>query len=61
MFANICEPARKLVSKEFFKIINISNKNIIMSSFKSSRDIQKKEGGPEMAILKFQQLCLRIC
>ena len=25
----------------------ISNKNIIMSSFKSSRDIQKKEGGPD--------------
>ena len=23
-----------------------TNKNIIMSSFKSSRDIQKKEGGP---------------
>ena len=23
------------------------NKNIIMSSFKSSRDIQKKEGGPD--------------
>ena len=23
------------------------NKNIIMSSFKSSGDIQKKEGGPE--------------
>ena len=25
----------------------ISNKNIIMCSFKSSGDIQKKEGGPE--------------
>ena len=25
----------------------IPNKNIIMSSFKSSRDIQKKEGGPD--------------
>ena len=25
----------------------ISNKNIIMSSFKSSGDIQKKEGGPD--------------
>ena len=25
----------------------ILNKNIIMSSFKSSRDIQKKEGGPD--------------
>ena len=24
------------------------NKNIIMSSFKSSRDIQKKEGGPSL-------------
>ena len=25
----------------------VSNKNIIMSSFKSSRDIQKKEGGQD--------------
>ena len=25
----------------------LTNKNIIMSSFKSSRDIQKKEGGPD--------------
>ena len=24
-----------------------TNKNVIMSSFKSSRDIQKKEGGPD--------------
>ena len=24
-----------------------TNKNIIMSSFKSNRDIQKKEGGPD--------------
>ena len=24
-----------------------TNKNIIISSFKSSRDIQKKEGGPD--------------
>ena len=24
-----------------------TNKNIIMGSFKSSRDIQKKEGGPD--------------
>ena len=28
------------------KKINM-NKNIIMRSFKSSRDIQKKEGGPD--------------
>ena len=27
--------------------IPIMNKNIIMSSFKSSRDIQKKEDGPD--------------
>ena len=27
-----------------------ANKNIIMSSFKSSRDIQKKEGGPIVII-----------
>ena len=26
---------------------NIMNKNIIMSSFKSSRDTQKEEGGPD--------------
>ena len=26
---------------------DLSNKNIIMSSFKSSGDIQKKEGGPD--------------
>ena len=25
----------------------LTNKNIIMSSFKSNRDIQKKEGGPD--------------
>ena len=32
------------------KIVDVSmslNKNIIMSSFKSSGDIQKKEGGPD--------------
>ena len=28
-------------------IKSLSNKNIIMSSFKSSGDIQKKEGGPD--------------
>ena len=27
-----------------------TNKNIIMSSFKSSRDIQKKEGGPDRPV-----------
>ena len=27
--------------------VNRKNKTIIMSSFKSSRDIQKKEGGPD--------------
>ena len=27
--------------------VNRKNKNIIMSSFKSSRDIQKKESGPD--------------
>ena len=25
----------------------LTNKNIILSSFKSSRDIQRKEGGPD--------------
>ena len=28
-------------------ILSICNKNIIMSTFKSSRDTQKKEGGPD--------------
>ena len=28
----------------------MTNKNIIMSSFKSSRDIQKKEGGPDCTV-----------
>ena len=27
--------------------VNRKNKNILMSSFKSSRDIQKKESGPD--------------
>ena len=27
-----------------------TNKNIIMSSFKSSEDIQKKEGGPDRSV-----------
>ena len=31
----------------FLAQVNQTNKNIIMSSFKSSRDIQKKEGGPD--------------
>ena len=31
-----------------------TNKNIIMSSFKSSRDIQKKEGGPVCKYSNFQ-------
>ena len=30
-----------------FSQSSFTNKNIIMSSFKSSRDIQKKEGGPD--------------
>ena len=29
------------------------NKNISMSSFKSSRDIQKKEGGPENQLFAY--------
>ena len=32
---------------DVFRKCNKDNKNIIMSSFKSSRDIQKKEGGPD--------------
>ena len=32
-----------------------SNKNIIMSSFKSSRDIQKKEGGPDSRLVSDNQ------
>ena len=30
--------------------IEPDNKNIIMSPFKSSRDIQKKEGGPDISL-----------
>ena len=30
-----------------FSFLFFPNKNIIMSSFKSRRDIQKKEGGPD--------------
>ena len=36
----------------------IINKNIIMSSFKSSRDIQKKEGGPMLNFFPFHRLFL---
>ena len=32
---------------EIGDFIEYSNKNIIMRAFKSSRDIQKKEGGPD--------------
>ena len=32
----------------------ITNKNIIMSSFKSSRNIQKKECGPDRSVLDNQ-------
>ena len=35
-----------------------TNKNIIMSSFKSSRDIQKKEGGPDSCCLFDFVLCV---
>ena len=49
-----------------------TNKNIIMSSFKSSRDIQKKEEGPESLkfnakvgewwpSLRFKSRIFRIC
>ena len=49
-----------------------TNENIIMSSFKSSRDIQKKEGGPDSSENKGAdqlrgyreadlRLCFRIC
>ena len=36
----------------FSKLINLhySNKNIKMSSFKSSENIQKKEGGPDRSV-----------
>ena len=30
-----------------------TNKKIIMSSFKSSRDIQKKEGGPDNIVTQY--------
>ena len=37
-----------------------TNKNIIMSSFKSSRDIQRKKGGPDshFKLVIFDYLCL---
>ena len=37
----------ELINQHDNNILGITNKNIIMSSFKSSRDIQKKEGGPD--------------
>ena len=48
MQQGICNPDfyGDLVYK-FKKIIENPNKNIIMSSFKSSGDIHKKEGGPD--------------
>ena len=39
------QTSRKQYAPHFSKVGGI--KNIIMSSFKSSRDIQKKEGGSE--------------
>ena len=33
--------------RQHFQTTSPLNKNISMSSFKSSRDIQKKEGGPD--------------
>ena len=48
----IVTPIRFNIFAEYGTLVyhdfNTSNKNIIMSSFKSSRDIQKKEGGPDM-------------
>ena len=35
------------MTRRLIVFYNCMNKNIIMSSFKSSRDIQKKEGGPD--------------
>ena len=32
------------------RIVNVKNKNIKMSSFKSSENIQKKEGGPDRSV-----------
>ena len=40
------EPSLTELAKSL-NLVNQSNKNIIMSSFKSSRDIQKTEGGPD--------------
>ena len=36
---------------------NNSNKNIKMSSFKSSENIQKKEGGPDRCVVQFRPWC----
>ena len=43
------EPAG-LFSRNFLYSIGDSNKNIKMSSFKSSENIQKKEGGPDRSV-----------
>ena len=49
--ADKCLCLRYMDSKiPLLSISEISNKNIIMSSFKSSRDIQKKEGGPDSCL-----------
>ena len=37
-------------SKGWFSVLYKRNKNIKMSSFKSSENIQKKEGGPDRSV-----------
>ena len=34
----------------FLSVLGMANKNIKMSSFKSSENIQKKEGGPDRSV-----------
>ena len=40
----------KIVKRHINKLISSPNKNIKMSSFKSSENIQKKEDGPDRSV-----------
>ena len=42
-----CIAHKKATQRAVFSFQVLLNKNIIMSSFKSSGDIQEKEGGPD--------------
>ena len=44
---NLLKTVDRGVLELWYRTVRSRNKNIIMSSFKSSRNIQKKEGGPD--------------